>query len=171
MKKQRPTIPISEWRFATNLEATRNIQNQSSNPSYECECEFCQNWKGCFTNIPPGEIQQELKRIGIEIEHPTDLYQFEENREGSSLRVIYHAVGKMLSGPNQWKKDSSSGEVLMYHTVSDDPYVSIVVFLQKQSLDASPVLKDESEGELIRIDFKLCMPNSYINVNKEAENA
>jgi len=164
MKKQRPTIPIFEWRVAINLEATRDIQNQVGTPAYGCECEDCQKWKSCFKDVLPENIQHELKRIGVEIENPTDLYQFQEDTEGSNIRVVYHAVGKILSGPNQWKNDSSLGDMLMYHTVRESPYTSIVVFPQNQSFDASPILNNQSAGELIRIDFRLLIPSSYSSV-------
>ena len=105
------------------------------------------------------ELQHELKRIGIELEHPTDLYKYEEKDNGSYLRIVYHAVGKILSGPNQWKEHPGLGETLMYHTVRKSPFASVVVFPQNQSFDAAPVLKDESAGDLIRIDFRLFVPS------------
>jgi hypothetical protein len=164
MKKQRPTIPISEWKVATHLAATRDIQNQKGVPAYGCDCEWCINWKHCLSEILPKELQEQLTRIGVELEHPTDLYKYDTKENGSSIRVVYHAVGKILNGPNQWTSNDM-GEMLMYRTVRDEPYLSLVVFPQSQSSDEAPILKDSSAGELVRIDFRLVIPNEVIRSN------
>ena len=165
MKKQRPTIPISEWKLAINLETTRDIQNQEGTPAHGCECEWCLAWKAVYKELLPEALQEQLLRVGIELENPTDLYQFEKNENSSAVRVVYHAVGKILSGPNQWKYNEL-GKVLMYQTIRENPYLSLIVFPQSHSFDASPELRDEKSGELIRIDFRLNIPSSYINANK-----
>ena len=171
MKKQRPTIPISEWKIAAHLEATRNIQNQEGTPAHGCECEWCLNWKSCYKELLPVELQEQLLRIGLQLGNPTDLYQFDSNEHSSSIRVVYHAIGKILSGPpNQWQ-NNEVGKMLMYQTIREEPYLSLVVFPQSQSFDPSPVLKDKAAGDLIRIDFRLSVPSSYIKTNKVSKNA
>ncbi len=170
MKKQRPTIPVSEWKLATHLEATRDIQNQEGTPAHGCDCEWCLNWKSCYKELLPKELQEQLLRVGIQLENPTDLYQFESNENGSSIRVVYHAVGKILSGPNQWQ-NNEIGKILMYQTIREEPYLSLVVFPQSQSFDASPELKDKNAGVLIRIDFRLNVPSSNVSANKVSKNA
>lgn len=159
MKKLRPTIPISEWRVSVHLEETRKIQNQPGTPTYKCDCEWCQKWKSCF-EVLPEKIKNELLRVGIELEHPTDLYKYQENDKGKYIRVVYHAVGKILNGPNQWRDGLGEGKALTYHTIRDKPLVSLVVFPQSQSFDESPVFENKAEGDLLRIDFRLCLPAS-----------
>lgn len=164
MKKQRPTIPIAEWKLATHLEATREIQNQKGVPAYDCDCEWCFKWKHCFETVLPEELQEQLTRVGVELDHPTDLYKYESDEHGACVRVVFHAVGKILEGPNQWKS-TDMGEMLMYSIIRENPYLSLVVFPQSQSHDESPVLKNTSAGELVRIDLRLVISNEVIRSN------
>ncbi|HAS8156417.1 hypothetical protein [Vibrio vulnificus] len=164
MKKQRPTIPIAEWKLATHLEATREIQNQKGVPAYGCDCEWCFKWKRSLTVLLPKDLQEQLTRAGVELAHPTDLYKFDSDKSGACIRVVYHAVGKILEGPNQWTS-TSTGEILMYSTIREQPYLSLVVFPQSQSYDKCPVLKNTSSGDLVRIDFRLVIPNEVIESN------
>lgn len=164
MKKQRPTIPIAEWKLATHLEATREIQNQKGVPAYGCDCEWCFSWKHCLKLVLPEELQEQLARVGVELDHPTDLYKFESDESGYSIRVVYHAVGKILEGPSQWKS-TEIGEMLMYSTIREQPYLALVVFPQRLSKDQAPVLNNKSAGELIRIDLRLVIPNEVIKNN------
>ena len=164
MKTQRPTIPIAEWKVATHLEAKREIQNQKGVPAYCCDCEWSFNWKHSLKVVLPEELQLQLARVGVELDHPTDLYQIERDESGSSIRVVYHAVGKIVEGPSQWKS-TDIGEMLMYSTIRRQPYLSLVVFPQNQSKDQAPVLNNKSAGELIRIDLRLVIPNEVIKNN------
>ncbi|WP_148212558.1 hypothetical protein [Hahella chejuensis] len=164
MKRRRPTVPISEWKLATHLEATHEIQNQKGVPAYGCDCEWCFIWKHCLKDVLPEELQGQLTRVGVELEHPTDVYKFSDNENGSSIRVVYHSVGKILEGPNHWKR-TDIGAMLMYSTIRENPYLSLVVFPQSQSLDEAPVLKNTSAGELVRIDFRLAIPNEVTKSN------
>ena len=170
MKKQRPTIPVCEWKLAIHLEATRDIQNQEGTPAHGCECEWCVIWKSCYEEILPEELRSQLSRVGIKLENPTDLYQYDSKENGASIRVVYHAVGKILSGPNQWKQNEI-GEILMYQEIREEPYLSLVVFPQNQSFDPAPTLKDDTTGDLIRIDFRLTMPSTYNRARGAKQNA
>ncbi len=164
MKKQRSTLSVAAWKLSTHIEATRDIQNQEGTPAYGCECEWCMYWKSVYEELLPEEIQEQLLRVGIQIENPTDLYQFRINKNSSAIRVVYHAVGKILSGSNQSQK-SEVGKILTYQTIRDEPYLSLAVFPQSQSFDASPELKDKMAGDLIRIDFRLDVPSSCVSSN------
>ncbi|CAM2809386.1 hypothetical protein SHLO109777_01935 [Shewanella loihica] len=158
MKKQRPTIPVGTWKLATNLEATRQIQGQAGVPAYKCDCEWCTKWRHCFSEVLPNDLLDQLSRIGIELEAPTDLYRYDSDENGFSIRVVYHAVGKILEGPTQWTSNDM-GEMLMYSTLREDPHLSLVVFPQSQSHDAGPSFKTKKEGDLIRIDMRLKVPS------------
>lgn len=161
MKKQRPTIPISEWKISVHLAATREIQNQKGMPAYACECEWCANWKQCLFDVLPKEIIEQLARIGVQLEHPTDLYEFDSSKNGTSIRVVYHAVGKILSGPNQWV-NNDMGKMLMYHSISKQPYLSLVVLPQSQYFGQAPALTNSAAGDLLRIDFRLEIQDELI---------
>lgn len=164
MKKQRPTIPLGEWKVAIHLEASREIQNQKGIPAYNCDCEWCFNWKHCLSAVLTSGLEAQLSRIGVDLLHPTDLYKYDTSDQDSSIRVVYHAVGKILSGPNQWTSNEM-GETLMYRTIRAAPHLSLVVLPQNQSSDESPVLKDKSSGELLRIDLRLSIPNEVVRSN------
>lgn len=161
MKKRRPTIPIAGWRLATHLEATREIQYQKGVPAYGCDCEWCFNWKHCLKVVLPEELQEQLTRVGVALGHPTDLYKYESDENGSSIRVVYHAVGKILEGPNQWKI-TDMGKILMYSTIREQPYLSLVVFPQSQSHDEAPIIEGTFDGDLVRIDLRLVVPNEVV---------
>ena len=158
MKKRRPTIPIGEWKLAVHLEATRKIQNQKGIPANDCDCDLCTGWKNSLDQVFPDDIIKNLTRIGIEPKCPTDFNKYGENETGESLRVIYHAVGKILSGPNQFRTDDLGGS-LIYHPVRIEPRLSLVVIPQKQSYVYAPIIDDASAGMLICIDFRLVMPH------------
>lgn len=161
MKRQRPTIRIWEWKLAINLEATRKVQNQEGVPAYNCDCEWCSNWRRHLEELLPKELKEQLLRVGIELEHPTDVYQFDRHEKSSSIRVTYHAVGKILEGPNQWA-EGSIGTMLMYYPVRKEPRLSLVILPERHSFEHAPVLKDSSAGELIHIDMRLEVPDALI---------
>ena len=157
MKKQRPTIPLFEWKLAVDLEATRSIQNQEGTPAYQCDCYWCSKWKDIAKDLLPENTLNQLIRIGIDIDHPTELYEFREAEGYNSLCVVYHSVGEILSGPAPWKQDSNLGNVMMYKTVREKPFTSLLIYPQKQLSDPVPRFEGK-EGELVRIDFRLDVP-------------
>lgn len=164
MKKHRPTIPLFEWKLAIDLESTREIQNQKGKLPDACDCEWCHKWKHCFVDILPEGLQEQLARIGVVLDKPTDLYKFKDNESGVSIRVVYHAVGNVLSGPNQWES-TDIGEMLMYRIIRDEPYLSLVVLPQNQALGKAPTLRDSSAGKLICIDFRFEIPNQAVGTD------
>jgi hypothetical protein len=160
-KNIRPTIPISEWRIATHLEATKALQNQSGTPAYNCQCEWCQIWAECSSHILPAELKSQLERFGIEPTDPTDLYRFDSSAESVSIRIVYHAVGKILSGPACWSEHPEVGAMLQYKELRKSPYLSMVVLVQKDSVDqSSPEHHSTGHGDLIRLDFRLEIPEN-----------
>ncbi len=161
MKKQRQTIPLSKWKVAVHLEATRHIQNQKGNPAYRCKCEWCINWKLHCKDILPEELQVQLNRVGVELGNPTDLYKYDEDESGSYIRIVYHVVGNILNGPNTWVNNDMS-EVLMYQTIRKSPYLSIILFSQKQYHGYAPTVEEPVAGNLQRIDFRLLIPKNHV---------
>ena len=160
MKKFRPTIPISEWKIATHLEATGSIQNQSGLPAYACSCKWCSLWKSSFKNILPSWFASELKRILVDIPNPADLYRFETNGKYSSIRIVYFIVGKIQSGPNAWS-EGDSGNTLMYRTIQEKPYISLAVYSATHYYGDVPILNDNKAGELICLDMRLMVNNEF----------
>lgn len=154
MKLQRPTIPIAIWKLATDLQATRAIQNQQGTPAYNCNCQWCIHWRNRYESVLPTQLQQQLLRIGINLNHPTDLYKMNNDKNSTSIRVVFHAVGKILEGANPWCQNDSN-QTLMYVPIQKQPYVSLVVLPQNQYHGAAPILKDQPSSQLIRIDLRL----------------
>ena len=154
MKLQRPTIPLAKWKLATDLQATLTIQNQQGMPAYNCNCQWCIHWRNRYKSVLPTQLRQQLLRIGVDLNHPTDLYKMNNDENSTSIRVIFHAVGKILEGPNPWCQNDSS-QALMYVPIQEQPYVSLVILPQSQSYGAAPILKDLPSSQLICIDLRL----------------
>jgi hypothetical protein len=157
MKKRRPTIPLFLWKLAVNTESTKQIQNHSSSPAHNCECEWCLLWRNQVEELLPDTIKEQLLRIGIDLNRPSELYKFGQDIDHYSMRVIYHLVGKVLSGPIQ-RIDKDGDKFLTYQTVRKVPYFSLNVIPENQSLEYCPKLNDSSAGDVIIVDFRLDVP-------------
>jgi hypothetical protein len=155
----RPTIPLAQWRVAVDLEATRKIQNQPESPAYGCVCKWCENWRRAWPSSLSAELQHQLSRLRIDIDHPTDLYSFEESVEGAQCRVIFHVVGKLLSGPNAWREDEAVGRTLMYQSQPQHvAHLGLVVVPRDQMFTYSPRLAHRTANEVLQVDMRLFVP-------------
>jgi hypothetical protein len=157
----RPTIPIAQWRVAVDLVATREIQNQPGSPAYGCVCKWCENWRRAWSSTLSEELQGQLSRLRVDIDHPTDLYSFEESSQGANCRVIFHLVGKLLSGPNAWREDPAVGRMLMYQyqpLLNQSNSLGLVVLPSQQMVNFSPCPPDGSDNEVLQIDMRLHVP-------------
>jgi len=157
MKKRRPTISLGDWMLAVDLETSRKIQNQKEMPANECDCDECRHLKLALDQVFPKDIKEQLIGIGINPMNPTDFIKYDVSEKEESVRVIYHVIGKILSGPNPYRVEKF-GETLIYHPVRDQPRMSMVVVPQKQAYGYAPILDDDSAGMLICIDFRLVIP-------------
>lgn len=159
MKQRRPTIPISQWRIALNFEETSKVQNQKGTPAHGCSCESCEYWRLTYSSILPEQILEQLLRLGIGIDTPSDVYEHGEEEDGRAFRVIFHVVGKFLSGSEYYKYDELlDRNLLNYQILRDRPYFSIVVLPHSESYDVAPEYKKNKDGELITIDMRLSIP-------------
>ncbi|MEY3371717.1 MAG: hypothetical protein RLZZ537_185 [Pseudomonadota bacterium] len=156
----RPTIPLGEWRIAVNLEYTQSIQNQAGMAAVGCTCEDCQYWSDVWPSVFPVELRTQLERIQISIANPSDLYLYEREANGAHYRVVYHMVGKILSGPQAWFQFEDESKGMHYHNVSDPSRrIGLVVVPSSQTFDCGPKLRDTAGGDLIQIDFRLFIPH------------
>jgi hypothetical protein len=152
----RPTIPLGPWRIALNLSATRSIQNHAGQPAFGCTCRWCENWSRVWETAFPTEIHGQLERLCIDIAHPSDLYAFEEAPGGAHCRVIYHAAGKLLSGPVVWHEDPVIGKTLIYHPIEQTAStVGLAVIPCTQTWQVHPKSEEVSRSELLQVDFRL----------------
>ncbi len=155
--KRRLTIPVFKWRLAIHLEATRNLQNQKGTPAHNCECDLCRLWREAYPELIPETLLSELKRVGIDLNFPTEFYDSNSNSDTSDMccRIMFHAVGKVLSGPGSSIANKRLGEnVMNYITVREQPYFSIMVLSERNSYEAAPVLTDSSVGEILCFDIR-----------------
>ena len=152
----RPTIPIGAWRVALNLSATQSVQNQSGQPAYGCACQWCDNWSRVWETVFPASLHSQLERLCIDIPHPSDLYAYEDAPGGAYCRVIYHAAGKILSGPTVWRDDSSHDKILVYHPIEEAESTAwLAVIPCSQTWQIQPKSEQASPGEMLQIDIRL----------------
>jgi hypothetical protein len=151
----RPTIPVSDWRIATHLEATRALQRRASNPAEGCDCTLCQHWAKVATTVLPLDLQKQLHRFGIDLEHPADVYASSYEAGGAHCRVIFHVVGKLLSGPQIWMENLEWGRSLNYKELRPVPqWLGLAVLPAKEfRMNADP--DASAAGDILQIDLRL----------------
>lgn len=155
MTERRPTVPIDEWRIALNLSDTRLVQKDRSAPAYNCECNLCQRWKEQYRELLPESLYKELSRAQINLDYPTELYEYGRQSENSLVRIHFHIVGKVLSGP-QTSQPKETGRHLHYSEVRESPLVSISVIRHSESLyEYHPEYNKTKSGEIILLDIRL----------------
>ena len=155
-KPRRPTIPFAQWKLAVDLEASRKLQNQAGMPAYGCACDVCEDWKKLYQKIIPVQISEQLSRIGIDPKHPTDIYAFMESENGRAIRVLFHFVGKILSGPSaQTFSNTVHGQVMNFVPQGYENFFSIMVLPANKSYEAAPKRSDGSRDQVVCIDMRL----------------
>jgi hypothetical protein len=152
----RPTIPLSQWRIALDLEATRAIRPGVPPPCGR-KCPQCRNWTASYASVLPPALLSELRRLGIDPAAPTDLYAADQ-RDPLAYRVMYHVAGRILSGPAPGHTDPVHGRMQWYQRLSaTPPWLSLRVFYH-DALDVTPGWRTPEMTPLIRIDFRLDVP-------------
>lgn len=152
----RPTVPLSDWRLAVDLDATKRIRGQSGHPAEGCECEQCTHWKQAAATAFPPSIAEQLERLGVSLQRPTDLYVTEDSKESLGYRVMYHIAGKILSGPAPWHESLVLGTMHHYHVIQKIPtYVSLRVSTAKESYAFAPAVPASSASDILCLDFRL----------------
>jgi hypothetical protein len=152
----RPTVPLSAWRLAVDLDATRSLRRRSGHPADGCECEHCAHWRKAADTAFPAAIAEQLKRLGVEPQRPTDLYVTVDSEPMRGFRVMYHVAGKILSGPAPWSDNDRLGTMHNYHLIQDAPtWVSLRVTTAKDSYAFSPDLPAGSTSDVLCLDFRL----------------
>jgi hypothetical protein len=180
MKSRRPTIPLSKWELAVDLELTGQIQAQEGTPAHACDCRLCLEWKRVLESALPEDMYRQLQRIGINLLAPTDLYGAGEANEERNIRITFHLVGKLLSGPDAFTFSRQPNErALYYEIIRESPYFSMRVLPNSKSFEPSPVLPNGTTHGVVCIDIRLCyeasalaqMPNKSLNSTTPASQA
>lgn len=155
----RPTVPIGDWRVAVDLVATSSIQNQPGTPAFGCGCTWCENWRLAWSSVLPVDLIQQLRRLRIDLSHPTELYASHEVPGGAFCRVTFHAVGKVLSGPSIWKEDPRVGRTPSYTMIRPPPSeIWLLVASGREVFDPVPEQAGVKKGQLLQVDFRLFVP-------------
>jgi len=148
-----PTIPLLEWKISSNLKASRIIQNQEGLPAYNCKCEWCVFWKLNYFEILPEALMAQMKRLGVDLLNPTDLYKFGGTKQEPELRITYHTVGKVLEGPSVWV-ENELGNYLSYYLIPNYNHIGVVLMTASSSSAFHPSYSGTS-GEVLIIDLRL----------------
>ena len=155
-----PTIKFSQWKFSIDLKETKEIQNQEGLPASGCGCEDCSLWRRSYKDSLPEDLLISFNRIGIDLDHPSDCYGPNDN-----LRVIFHFVGKIQSGPDSKLFDKRLNEYIMnYVPIRKEPWLSIMVLPVCDSFEESPKRSNGASKGVVCIDMRL-------KIVKAAENA
>jgi hypothetical protein len=148
---RRPTINFSQWKFSVDLEETRYIQNQEGLPASGCNCEGCSSWGKYYKYSLPKDLLNSFKRIGVDLDHPSDCYGASDN-----LRVIFHVVGEIQSGPDSKIFDKNLNENTMnYVPLRLEPWLSAMVLPVRDSFEPSPKRANGTDQGIICIDMRL----------------
>jgi hypothetical protein len=111
------------------------------------------------SRILPLELKAQIERFGIDVKHPTHLYAYEVMDGGAKCRILFHVVGKVLSGPVVFREHPKLGRVLHYKELGPPPRgVSLAVLPSRETTDSAPLLGDDSAGDLLQIDLRLFVP-------------
>jgi hypothetical protein len=125
-------------------------------PAYGCGCEWCGRWKRDARDILPADLRHQLLRLGIRVEQPADLYTCESAGTNPHCRLVYYAVGKLLSGPATSREDPRLGSMFIYQELRAEPrLLSLAVFPVRDRLAIGSIAFDPAHGDLLRIDVRL----------------
>ena len=152
----RPTIPLSDWRIAVDLVASKKIRRQTGHPAEGCTCDQCRSWRKAADTAFPRTIAEELERLGVEKARPMDLYVSREANGVVEFRVMYHIAGKIISGPSPWFEHSEFGKMHNYHFVQSEPTsIGLRVSTTKDSFEYAPDRPSGTTSDILCLDFRL----------------
>jgi hypothetical protein len=172
----RPTIPLSAWRIAIDLDATRLIRRQSGHPADGCTCEDCTTWRSVASSVFPAELDEQLHRLGIKKEKPTDLYVSGRNERVWDFRVMFHVVGRILSGPAPWVEGIDQSRMHNYHVAQSEPtWIGLRVSTARDSFEYAPKLENAARSDVLCVDFRLqvlaCMAQQAVQPDRREDAA
>lgn len=152
----RPTIPLSHWRLAIDLDATRAVRETEERRTLGCPCKLCRNWARVYADVLPAEMQAQLRRVGIDPADPTDLTASERQPKGANYHVVFHCVGKILSGPAP-TVIGEMGEMRDYRELRRDPSLWMTVS-HPVLYDSEPDWVTDRMKPLIIVQLRLAVP-------------
>lgn len=157
----RPTIPLADWKLAINLEQTEAVQVSKDAPAFQCSCEQCSIWRRHLEKLLPAQVVRQLRRLKIDVRHPFDAYEYARSDQGVQLRVIFTAVGKILSGPAS-SIAGPDGSGMNYMELRTDPFVGLRVVTGTEAHNVPSLTTVLEKNHFIEIDFRLHVPSRIL---------
>ena len=158
MSLRRPTIALSQWKVAVDLEATQQLQELDSTPAYKCGCRACSLWKHKYIATIPPDLQVQVKRLQIRLNKPSELYSYGDSDQGEDIRAIFHLSGRIIEGPPR-HQITEFGQQTNYITIQDVPFVACSIMPIKDSLLDSSYLPLSNIDNIMSIDIRAHFPN------------
>jgi|GEM_PF-1397548 len=153
---RRPEINFSKWKFSVDLLETKKIQNQEGMPAYGCVCKNCEAWRKYYKDTLTENLLMHLRRIGVDLDHPTECYGQQDHSGRYSRRVIFHIVGIIRSGPDSKVYNEDIGNYVMnYVPIRKDPWLSITVLPSRESYEVCPKRINGTDDGIVCIDIRL----------------
>lgn len=161
----RPTIPLADWKLAVNLGQTELVQVSKDAPAFKCSCEQCTMWLLHLEQLLPAQILGQLRRLKIDVRHPFDAYEYGRSDQGVHLRVIFTAVGKVLSGPPS-SIEGPDGSGMNYVALRSDPFVGLRVVTGADAHNVPSQTTVPENNHFIEIDFRLQVPAKLLKAEQ-----
>lgn len=114
-------------------------------------------WRLHLEQLLPAQILGQLRRLKIDVRHPFDAYEYGRSDQGVQLRVIFTAVGKILSGPAS-SIVGPDGLGMNYVALRADPFVSLRVVTGTDAHNVPSQTTVSENNHLIEIDLRLHVP-------------
>jgi hypothetical protein len=154
----RPTIPLGPWRLAVNLAPTRALNALDALPARGCDCAACGLWVGDGVAQLPERLTSELQRVGVAPARPSEVYVHSEDAEAVHVRVTYHCVGRILSGPAIVRESPDGHAGRRYEPLPDAPHGVAVAVSPQTALGAPPAWATAEMQPLVVIDMFVRVP-------------
>ena len=154
----RPTIPLSRWRIALDLDATADLHRLARPPAYNCPCEWCRNWHLAAKVVLPIDISDQLRRVGVDLLAPSDLYPHSAGEKTVAYRITYHCVGRILEGPSLFREDPVIGRVRHYEELRASPAWLGLSVAYEADLASVPPWAPAGVEPLVQVDFRAEVP-------------
>ena len=119
----------------------------------------CTMWRRIAPAAFPRALDEQLRRLGIEKDKPTDLYASPLNEQMLYYRVMFHVAGKLVSGPAAWVDGIEHGKMHNYHVVQSKPtWVGLRVSTVRASFEYAPKMEKAIRSDVSVRRFPLTGP-------------
>lgn len=102
---------FGQYDIFTDADKNREIYKNLPFVSESCQCDGCLNYQEAIF-FAPQEVNSFFKKLGINIQKPSEIYVYSSEAEGTRLFYggFYHLTGKVMGGKSAWTPyDNDSG--------------------------------------------------------------